>query len=50
MAGGKGLDEFRERMLADKRMRVIVDYPKLYEGFPGGDSRRRFLLPVGSRP
>lgn len=35
MAGGKGLDEYRERMLSDKRMRDIVDYPKLYEGFPG---------------
>jgi site-specific DNA-methyltransferase (adenine-specific) len=35
MAGGKGLDQFRERMLSDKRMRRIVDYPKLYEGFPG---------------
>ena len=35
MAGGKGLDKYRERMLADKRLRKIVDYPKLYEGFPG---------------
>lgn len=35
MAGGKGLDAYRARMLADKRMRSIVDYPKLYEGFPG---------------
>jgi len=35
MAGGKGLDDFRESMLGDKRMRSIVDYPKLYEGFPG---------------
>lgn len=35
MAGGKGLDRYRERMLSDKRMRNIVDYPKLYEGFPG---------------
>ena len=35
MAGGKGLDKYRERMLSDKRMRKIVDYPKLYEGFPG---------------
>lgn len=35
MAGGKGLDKYRERMLSDKRMRCIVDYPKLYEGFPG---------------
>jgi site-specific DNA-methyltransferase (adenine-specific) len=35
MAGGKGLDKYRERMLGDKRMQGIVDYPKLYEGFPG---------------
>jgi site-specific DNA-methyltransferase (adenine-specific) len=35
MAGGKGLDKYRERMLSDKRMRSIVDFPKLYEGFPG---------------
>ena len=35
MAGGKGLDDYRARMLADKRMRKIVDFPKLYEGFPG---------------
>lgn len=35
MAGGKGLDSFRQRMLTDKRMRRIVDFPKLYEGFPG---------------
>jgi len=35
MAGGKGLDKYRERMLADKRLRKLVDYPKLYEGFPG---------------
>lgn len=34
-AGGKGLDEFRARMLADKRLRHLVDYPKLYDGFPG---------------
>jgi len=35
MSGGKGLDKYRHRMLADKRMRSVVDYPKLYEGFPG---------------
>jgi len=35
MAGGKGLDKYRQRMLSDKRLRKIVDYPKLYEGFPG---------------
>ncbi len=35
MAGGKGLDEFRKRMLKDRRLRRIVDFPKLYEAFPG---------------
>jgi len=35
MAGGKGLDKYRQRMLSDKRLRRIMDYPKLYEGFPG---------------
>jgi hypothetical protein len=35
MAGGKGLDKYRARMLFDKRLCNIVDYPKLYEGFPG---------------
>jgi site-specific DNA-methyltransferase (adenine-specific) len=35
MAGGKWLDKYRERMLSDKRMRSIVDYPKLYEAFRG---------------
>lgn len=34
-AGGKGLDEYRKSMLSDHRMREIVDYPKLYEAFPG---------------
>jgi site-specific DNA-methyltransferase (adenine-specific) len=33
--GGKGLDEFRRRMLSESRLRNIVDYPKLYDGFPG---------------
>ncbi len=35
MTGGKGLDKFRERMLSDRRLRSISDYPKLYEAFPG---------------
>ncbi|MGV1005148.1 MAG: Eco57I restriction-modification methylase domain-containing protein [Candidatus Nanopelagicales bacterium] len=34
-AGGRGLDKYRERMLHDGRIRNIVDYPKLYDGFPG---------------
>jgi site-specific DNA-methyltransferase (adenine-specific) len=35
MAGGKGLDKFRQGMLSDRRLREIVDFPKLYEAFPG---------------
>jgi len=35
MAGGKGLQKYRERMLSDRQMKSVVDYPKLYEGFPG---------------
>ncbi len=34
-AGGKGLDNFRKRMLGESRLRNLVDYPKLYDGFPG---------------
>lgn len=34
-SGGKGLDEFRQRMLEESRLRNLVDYPKLYDGFPG---------------
>ena len=37
MAGGKGLNEFRERMLLDSRIRTIVDYPNAAEAFPGVD-------------
>lgn len=33
--GGKGLDAYRERLLNDRRMQRLVDYPKLYDGFPG---------------
>ena len=29
MSGGKGLDKYRERMLADRRMKAVVDYPRL---------------------
>lgn len=34
-AGGKGLDEFRERMLTDNRTRAIHDYLLVGEAFPG---------------
>ena len=34
-AGGKGLDEFREAMLADKRVRSIDDYLSAADVFPG---------------
>ena len=34
-AGGKGLDEFRKRMLSDNRLRAIHDYWQVGEAFPG---------------
>ncbi|NBX65523.1 MAG: restriction endonuclease [Proteobacteria bacterium] len=34
-AGGKGLDEFRESMLTDKRVRSINDYLSAADVFPG---------------
>jgi len=33
-AGGKGLAEFRDRMISDRHIRAIVDNPKLYDVFP----------------
>lgn len=33
--GGLGLDEFRGRMIADRRLSAIVDNPKLFDCFPG---------------
>ncbi len=33
--GGKGLDDFRNKMIADRRMRALVDNPKLFDCFPG---------------
>jgi len=33
--GGLGLADYRTRMIADRRMRVIVDNPKLFDCFPG---------------
>ena len=36
-AGGKGLDEFRNEMLNDGRIKKIVDFPEAKECFPGVD-------------
>jgi site-specific DNA-methyltransferase (adenine-specific) len=33
-AGGKGLVDYRGRMIADRRLRTLVDNPKLYDVFP----------------
>ena len=35
MAGGKGLDDFRKRMLADRHIRELVDYHDAAQLFPG---------------
>lgn len=34
-SGGKGLDDFRARMLADHRFAKLIDHPQLYDVFPG---------------
>ena len=36
-AGGRGLADFRQEMLADSRIRKLVDYPDAREVFPGVD-------------
>lgn len=36
-SGGRGLDQFRSDMLADKRIRKIVDYERFKDAFPGVD-------------
>lgn len=33
--GGWGLADYRKRMIADRRMRVLVDNPKIFDCFPG---------------
>ncbi|MCV7645109.1 Eco57I restriction-modification methylase domain-containing protein [Micrococcus luteus] len=32
--GGLGLDEYRDRMINDRRLKVIVDHPKIFDVFP----------------
>ena len=45
----RGLDEFREAMLTDKRFAQLVDYPDARRRLSrGGDSGRRLLFPLGS--
>jgi site-specific DNA-methyltransferase (adenine-specific) len=34
-SGGKGLDKFRDSMLRDHRFVKLVDFPQLYDVFPG---------------
>ena len=34
-SGGKGLDDYRDQMLQDGRFINIVDFPQLYDVFPG---------------
>lgn len=36
-AGGRGLDEFRDEMLRDDKLSVIIDYPNSTDCFPGVD-------------
>ncbi len=36
-SGGRGLDDFRDAMLQDTRIRRIVDYPNSADAFPGVD-------------
>lgn len=33
-SGGRGLDDYREKMLHDHKLKALVDFPKLYEPFP----------------
>lgn len=36
-AGGRGLDQFRDQMLNDGRIRKLVDYERFKDAFPGVD-------------
>ena len=35
--GGRGMDDFREEMLHDTRLQILVDYPNAADCFPGID-------------
>lgn len=37
MAGGRGMDDFRKKMLADRHVKALVDYPNSAQVFPGVD-------------
>ncbi|HNY42882.1 MAG TPA: Eco57I restriction-modification methylase domain-containing protein [Bryobacteraceae bacterium] len=37
LAGGRGMDEFRKRMLGDRHLSTLVDYPNSAQVFPGVD-------------
>jgi Eco57I restriction-modification methylase len=47
-AGGKGLDEFRESMLTDSRVRSINDYLTASEVFPGVGLKGGFVTSSGT--
>ena len=52
MASGLGLDEFRQTMLGDRRMRELVDYPAANDVFPGVEVKAGvcyFLWDAGPR-
>lgn len=34
-AGGKGLDDFRDKMLSDKRLKILIDHSNADDCFPG---------------
>src|SRR3546814_12743661 len=48
-SGAKGLDEYRERMIEDRRIRVLVDNPKNFDCFPGLKIRGSVTSILGDR-
>lgn len=48
-SGGKGLDDFRNNMLEDGRFSKLIDYPQLYDVFPGVKIRGGLSYWVWSR-